>query len=234
MSSNYKTILITGSNRGIGLGFAKYYVKKDYKVIATCRNPSGAKELKNLAKQYDNLYIEQLDVTNEEHHKNLYNKYKNSSIDILINNAGVYPEHHEKISISKTGPSWIEQAFKVNCLGAFYLLHYFKEGLQKSLNPKVINMASQAGSIEQTKAGFGYSYRISKAALNMLTKTFASECPEIITISLRPGWVKTQMGGEKATLEIDDSISNMVVLIDKLQSEDSGKFLDAMGNVEKW
>ncbi|APC96391.1 SDR family oxidoreductase [Francisella frigiditurris] len=234
MSSNYKTVLITGSNRGIGLGFTKHYAKRDYKVIATCRNPSDAKELKGLAKQYNNLYIEQLDVTNEEHHKNLYNKYKNSFIDILINNAGVYPEHHEKISISKTDPNWIEEAFKVNCLGAFYLLHYFKENLQKSLNPKVINMASQAGSIEQTKAGFGYSYRISKAALNMLTKTFASECPEIITISLRPGWVKTQMGGEKATLEINDSISNMSGLIDKLQPEDSGKFLDAMGNIEKW
>ncbi|MFC4891770.1 SDR family oxidoreductase [Pseudofrancisella aestuarii] len=235
MDKKEKNILVTGSNRGIGLGFVEYYLRKGYNVIATCRNTKQADNLQKLKSNYENnLFIESLDVSDPLEQQKLYDKYKDITLDILINNAGVYPEHHEKISISKTDPNWIEEAFKVNCLGAFYLIHYFKESLQKSLNPKVINMASQAGSIEQTKAGFGYSYRISKAALNMLTKTFASECPEIITISLRPGWVKTQMGGEKATLEIDDSISNMATLIDRLKSEDSGKFLDAMGNIEKW
>ncbi|MEY8717103.1 SDR family NAD(P)-dependent oxidoreductase [Francisella philomiragia] len=187
-----KNILITGANRGIGLGFVEHYLTKNCNVIATCRDPAKANDLKELSKKY------------------------------------------QKFSISETNPNWINNAFQTNCLGAFYLIHNFKENLLKSANPIVINIASQAGSIEQTKAGFGYSYRISKAALNMLTKTFAAECPEIITISLRPGWVKTKMGGDNATMEISDSIQAMTNLIENLHHKDSGKFLDDQGNIEQW
>ncbi|MGX9892808.1 hypothetical protein [Francisella orientalis] len=68
----------------------------------------------------------------------------------------------------------------------------------------------------------------------MLTRTFAAECPKITTISLRPGWVKTKMGGDNATMEIIDSIQAMTNLIENLRHEDSGKFLDAQGNIEQW
>ena len=68
----------------------------------------------------------------------------------------------------------------------------------------------------------------------MLTKTFAHECPQIKTISLRPGWVKTHMGGERASLEIDDSVKSMTQLISNLTFSHSGCFLDANGNIEKW
>nr|WP_257786359.1 SDR family oxidoreductase [Francisella uliginis] len=202
--------------------------------MATCRNPAKADNLNKLAAKYTNLTIEKLDVTSSDEQQQLFQKYKDKTLDILINNAGVYPEHHKRISISNTDPSWINDAFQTNCLGAFYLIHNFKDNLLKSDNPIVINMASQAGSIEQTKVGFGYSYRISKAALNMLTKTFAAEYPEIVTISLRPGWVKTYMGGENASLEVKDSITAMTKLISSLTSKDSGKFLNAQGNQEKW
>ncbi|WP_150466414.1 SDR family oxidoreductase [Francisella sp. SYW-9] len=229
-----KTVLVTGASRGIGLGFVEYYLENGFYVIATCRNPAKANNLNKLSEKYKKLCIEKLDVTNSKEQQQLFQKYKDNPLDILINNAGIYPEHHKRISISNTDPSWINDAFQTNCLGAFYLIHNFKDNLLKSENPVVINMASQAGSIEQTKAGFGYSYRISKAALNMLTKTFASECPEIITISLRPGWVKTFMGGENASLEIEDSITAMTKLISSLKPKDSGKFLDAQGRQEKW
>ncbi|WP_150465051.1 SDR family oxidoreductase [Francisella sp. SYW-2] len=229
-----KNILITGANRGIGLGFVEHYLAKNFNVIATCRDPSKANDLKELSKKYQKLIIEKLDVSSPTDQKQLFQKYKSIVIDILINNAGIYPENHQKFSISETNPNWINNAFQTNCLGAFYLIHNFKKNLLKSANPIIINMASQAGSIEQTKAGFGYSYRISKAALNMLTKTFAAECPEIITISLRPGWVKTKMGGDNATMEISDSIQTMTNLIENLHHKDSGKFLDAQGNIEQW
>lgn len=229
-----KNILITGANRGIGLGFVEHYLTKNCNVIATCRDPAKANDLKELSKKYQKLIIEKLDVSSPTDQEQLFQKYKNIVIDILINNAGIYPENHQKFSISETNPNWINNAFQTNCLGAFYLIHNFKENLLKSANPIVINMGSQAGSISQTKAGFGYSYRISKAALNMLTKTFAAECPEIITISLRPGWVKTKMGGDNATMEISDSIQAMTNLIENLHHKDSGKFLDAQGNIEQW
>ncbi|AEB28389.1 SDR family oxidoreductase [Francisella hispaniensis] len=229
-----KNILITGANRGIGLGFVKHYMNENHNVIATCRNPNEAFELSKLSKNHKNLTIEKLDVSSPTNQEQLLQKYKSIVIDILINNAGVYPEDHKKISISNTDPSWINNAFQTNCLGAFYLIHNFKDNLLKSDNPIVINMGSQAGSISQTQAGFGYAYRISKAALNMLTKTFAAECPQIITISLRPGWVKTAMGGDNANLEISDSIQAMTNLIENLSHKDSGKFLDAQRNQQPW
>ncbi|MBK2357753.1 SDR family oxidoreductase [Francisella hispaniensis] len=235
MRSPYKkTIIITGANRGIGFGFVKHYLAKNFNVIATCRDPAKANDLKELSKKYQNLIIEKLDVSSPTDQEQLLQKYKSIVIDILINNAGVYPEDHKKISISNTDPCWINNAFQTNCLGAFYLIHNFKDNLLKSDNPIVINMGSQAGSISQTQAGFGYAYRISKAALNMLTKTFAAECPQIITISLRPGWVKTAMGGDNATLEISDSIQAMTNLIENLSHKDSGKFLDAQRNQQPW
>ena len=97
----------------------------------------------------------------------------------------------------------VNNAFQTNCLGPFYLIHNFKNNLLRSNKPIVINIAIQAGSINQTQAGFGYAYRISKAALNMLTKTFAAECSEIITISLRPSWIKTAIGGNNASWKLN-------------------------------
>ncbi|MFV9972853.1 MAG: SDR family NAD(P)-dependent oxidoreductase [Francisella endosymbiont of Hyalomma asiaticum] len=82
-------------------------------------------------------------------------------------------------------------------------MHNFKNNLLRANKPIVINIAIQAGSISQTQAGFGYAYSISKAALNMLTKTFAAECSEIITISLRPSWVKTAIGGNNASWKLN-------------------------------
>ncbi|MGX9892809.1 SDR family NAD(P)-dependent oxidoreductase [Francisella orientalis] len=142
-----KTIIITGANRSIGLGFVKYYLAKNFNVIATCRDLAKANDLKELSKKYQNLIIEKLDVSSSTDQEQLFQKYKSIVIDILINNAGIYPEDHKKISISNTDPSWIINAFQTNCLGAFYLIHNFKDNLLRSDNPIVINMASQAGSI---------------------------------------------------------------------------------------
>lgn len=229
-----KNILITGSNRGIGLELAKHYSKSGHNVIATCRIPQEAKELSNLQIEFPNIKIDKLDVTDLSQQDALLQKYKDTPIDLLINNAGVYPEHHQVISVSNTDAKWLKQAFDVNCVGSFNVLHNFKNNLLKASNPVVINMGSQAGSIAQTQAGFGYSYRISKAALNMLTKVFACECPEIITISIRPGWVKTYMGGENAVLGVKDCVHDMVKLIDSLEIRDSGKFLNLQHEEEKW
>src|SRR4051812_20330701 len=87
--ANAATVLVTGSNRGLGYEFAKQYAEKGWTVIATTRNPDGAKELKDLAAKYKNITIEKLDLMDEPGINLLANRYKGKPIDLLICNAGV-------------------------------------------------------------------------------------------------------------------------------------------------
>lgn len=229
-----QTIFITGANRGIGLGFVKEYLKNGDKVIATCRHPEAALELNVLLIYYSNqLIIERLDVTNANDFDRLATKYHNSCLDILINNAGIYPENHERFGIKETDATLVLQAFEVNTLGTYHAIQKLYPLLLKSHHPRIINLSSKMGALTSASS-FGYAYRMSKVAVNMLTKCFAVENSKIITISLRPGWVKTDMGGAHANLEIQESVTQMIKLISTLSINDSGKFLDYEGSVNEW
>lgn len=220
------TVLITGANRGIGLGFVRAYLALGYQVIACCRQPEIATELQALLVEYSGLIcLDQLDVTNHEDFKALSVKYSETKIDILINNAGIINSYFDKLKLSQTKPQDILKAFEVNLLGAMSGIQAFEKNLAQSVTPKIINISSMAGSITHAN-GFGYAYRISKASLNMLTAAYAKENPVIITVALRPGWVKTELGGSGATLEVADSVSKMIEIIDNLSLSDSGRFID--------
>ncbi len=229
-----QTVFITGASRGIGLALTKQYLQEGCKVIATCRKPELASELLGLKAYYgDELIIEKLDVTEEDHFKSLVLKYTHQRFDILINNAGIYPENHSRQGIAATPAAFILDGFKTNALGAFLTIKNFVTNLQLAGKPKIINLSSQMGALSSA-GGFGYSYRMSKVALNMLTKCVATEYPDIITISLRPGWVKTAMGGYGANLELEVVIPQITKLINELSQEQSGQFIDYQGKVNEW
>ena len=84
------TVLITGSNRGLGLEFARQYAALDWNVIATCRNPADAAELQKLAAQFEQVTVEQLDVTSDAQVAELAKRYADQPVDVLLNNAGIY------------------------------------------------------------------------------------------------------------------------------------------------
>lgn len=220
------TVLVTGANRGIGLGFVQAYLGLGCQVIAGCRNPAEAVELQELLIEYGELlHLEQLDVTNPEDFRILSAKYSMTKIDILINNAGVINFYFDRLKLSQTNPQDILKAFEVNLLGSVLGIQAFEQNLARGANPRIINISSMAGSISSA-GGFGYAYRISKCSLNMLTAAYAKENPAIITVALRPGWVKTELGGSGAILEVVDSVSKMVEIIDNLDLSDSGRFID--------
>jgi NAD(P)-dependent dehydrogenase (short-subunit alcohol dehydrogenase family) len=221
-----QTVLITGANRGIGLGFTAAYLRRGYHVIATCRHPDAADSLNALLQEYSSqLTIEKLDVTEPQHFSLLKTKYDSRPIDILINNAGIFPEDHDKAGIADSPYQQLLSAFATNAAGAFLSIQTFLDNLLLSENPKIINLSSQMGSLAHAK-GFGYSYRMSKVALNMLTRSFAHENDRIITVSLRPGWVQTAMGGNNASISVTESVDKMISVIDNLKLTDSGSFLD--------
>jgi len=227
-------VLITGANRGIGLGLVSGYLRKGCRVIASCRHPESAQNLKELAYQYPAaLNIEQLDVKKITDFQSLARKYHQIPIDILINNAGIFPENHAGTGITAADPQQMLAAFETNALGALMAIQHFQDNLLKSSNPRIINMSSQMGALSAAK-GSCYSYRMSKVALNMLTKCFAEENKKIITIALRPGWVKTKMGGINAILNVDVSVEMIMKVIENLKIVDSGQFFDNEKNLCNW
>lgn len=221
-----EAVLITGANRGIGLGFVEAYLKFNYRVIACCRLPDSAIELQALLIKYaDKLTIEQLDVIQETDFINLSIKYNHQPIDILINNAGIAANYFDQLTLAQTSIDQVLKVLEINTLGSMRSIQYFEQNLALSNNPRIINLASLAGSISSAN-GFGYAYRMSKCALNMLTACYAKENTSVISLALRPGWVKTEMGGAGANLEVSESVHKMIPIINNLQASDSGRFID--------
>ena len=230
-----RTILITGANRGIGLGFAESFLKSGDFVIATARNPNSAKELKRLKSQYrDSLEIFALDLDSTSAESQLVKIVKKpDKLDLLINNAGFYPnsftEKFDKVNLNQ----W-ETAFRVNVQGAARTFRKALHRLEKSDRPIVVNITTQMASIEQNTTGGSYGYRITKTGLNMFNKCIAIEYPKIISVLINPGWVKTRMGGLNAQISVEDSVAAMRKIIDKLKERDSGKFFDHKGQEIPW
>jgi NAD(P)-dependent dehydrogenase (short-subunit alcohol dehydrogenase family) len=241
------TILITGSNRGIGLELAERYASIGWDVIATCRTPEKADKLHILSKQYRNLSIEMLEITDELSIKALTIKLKDKAIDILINNAGIYSartngnkpysgdnkDPGQKFgSLDADGWAFV---LKVNAVAPFMVTEALLPNILSGAHRKVIMITSRGGSIETVQEG-GLAYRSSKAALNSaMRSTSRTLTPKGITmISLHPGWVQTDMGGMKAQISVEASVNGMVNVITELKLDDSGKFFDYEGKSVPW
>ena len=237
-----KRILITGSSRGLGLEFAKQFLEKGNMVIASSRNPHKYQDLIELRSIYgDNLMITELDVSKEESRNVAFVEISKQveNIDLLINNAGIR-FGGEKFSdeLGKLQKEDFSKIFIVNSAAPLLMVEKFLPLLEISEKPIVINISSSSGSIERrTRKGGGFSYSSSKAALNMITKALSVELVEknIIIVSLHPGWVKTTMEyTENAPLTPKESVNGMINVIESLNLEDTGKFIDWQGNEMPW
>jgi NAD(P)-dependent dehydrogenase (short-subunit alcohol dehydrogenase family) len=238
------TVFITGSNRGIGLGFVQQYAERGWNVVATCRSPEKADQLKVLADQYNQIAIEQLDVTDFERIDALAGKYQ--SVDILISNAGLTPKY--KTAFKRvSGIDWdtARRSMEINAIAPLKLAQAFMGSVAASEQKKIIIISSKGGSFELSpKMPMMYSYRASKAALNMYMYTLAFETPKkgIILTLLSPGQVNTMEKSEQYKgikipnmIEVDVSVSKMIKVIDGLTPEDNGKFLDYEdGSILPW
>jgi len=238
-------IFITGSNRGIGLEFAKQYLERGERVFASCRNPINANELQHLWKTYiSQLTILPLDVTNEEAIKAATQTVKSHTdgIDLLINNAGIGTrelsiDENDKLStFGKLDHKKLLNMIEVNAIAPVMVTQQFHDLLLKGNNPKVINISSIQGSIDHNSSGGSYGYKASKAALNMYSKTLANDLlPEkIYTMMFHPGWVQTDMGGQSASLTPEESVSNMIDLIDGFGKAQTGRFFNYNGKELEW
>ena len=227
-------VLITGANRGLGLGFVENYLGKNVNVVSTTRDIKGSKELLALKERFpDNLEIFELDLLKESAGDTIANLIGDRPIDILINNAGVGStnQHFEAVSPKP----WLE-VLKVNLIAPLMVTQSIIDNVKKGVAKKIYFLSSQLGSIGDNTSGGMYIYRSSKTGLNQVIKSLSVDLkPQGITVvSLHPGWVKTDMGGPNAPVSIDESIKGMMQVIDTTDIRDTGRFLNYDGKELPW
>lgn len=229
-----QTILITGANRGIGLSLTSDLLANGHRVIAACRHPEQADDLKKLETAHQSaLRILELDVNSDDSvaaaAATLAQEF--SALDLLVNNAGVFPEEGDE-SLVDFDLQFFRDAFETNVIGVARVTRAFLPLLEKGDRPRVVNISSGSGSISHKEDNGHYAYSASKAALNMLTRTMANELKSrgICVVALTPGWVKTEMGGENAPLQAKDSAEAIAKTITSLTMKEAGCFLERTGD----
>jgi NAD(P)-dependent dehydrogenase (short-subunit alcohol dehydrogenase family) len=224
------TVLITGASRGIGLELAKQYAADNWSVIATARDPKQADGLKALK---GDIRIEALEVTDEKQIKALAKALEGTAIDVLLNNAGMLTGYE---SFGDTdAESWLK-TLHVNSIAPLKLTEALVEHVARSKQKKVASITSGMGSIGTNASTGAYAYRSSKAALNMVMVTAANELRSrgISVAVISPGWVRTDMGGTGAPLDVKESAAGIRKVIDRLNVGISGQFFNYSGESIPW
>lgn len=226
------TVLITGANRGLGLEFATQYAGEGWNVLACCRNPESASELQTLSNAHRNVQIFDLDVGNFNQIDKLALQLKSQPIDLLINNAGVYP--HSTFGDSNY-EKWAE-AFKVNAMASLKMAEAFVQHMAKSQLKKMATLSSKMGSIDDNTSGGSYIYRSSKTAVNMVMKSLSIDLKPygISVVTLHPGWVQTDMGGSNGLINAQTSVTGLRRVIANLNLNNTGQFIAFDGQVINW
>ena len=223
------TSLITGANRGIGLEFARSFLADGWNVHACCRHPEKANGLKELS---GDITVHRLDVTDGLQVANLSRELAEESIDLLLNNAGVYGP---RTGFGDNAFEKWDDVIRVNVKAPLRMAERFVEHVAARQNKVIVNVSSKMGSISQASGG-SYIYRASKAALNMITKNLSIDLAErgITIISVHPGWVQTDMGGTGADITTTQSVAGLRGVIAGLSPTDSGKFFNYDGTEIPW
>ena len=253
------TVLITGSSRGIGLEFARQYAAMGWRVIATCRDPAGARELQQLAGQHENLTVEAMDITSAAAVAAVAAKYHDQPIDVLVNNAA----HLGSRAVQQFGQlDWdlFEESFQTNAVGPMRVTRAFADNVAASRQKRIVTLSSAAGSIAALGASpvQFYQYRASKAALNMLMRGAALDLAGrgIVVGIVNPGLVDTRgimalkpgdpvpdefvslmplvKSGALKLITPAESVGAMIKLIANLTPAQSGKFLNYDGQPMPW
>jgi len=217
-------IVITGGNRGLGLGFVQYYLAQGDEVWACYRNSlDGLADIQNTT-----LHTVQLDVSQDF---DACEKDFPESIDLLINNAGIYGPYGEQNLDSVTSQAMLD-VFNVDCVGPLRVVQQLKSRIIKA-GGSIANVSSKMGSNADNGSGGTYAYRAAKAALVIVSKSMAIDLkPEgVSVITLHPGWVSTDMTHQSGLIDVATSVAGMTDVIGRVDSYDLGAFVAFDGQV---
>jgi NAD(P)-dependent dehydrogenase (short-subunit alcohol dehydrogenase family) len=193
-------VLVLGASRGLGLEFVRQYRAVGDSVIATARDADGLARIQALGAQ-----ALKLDVTDPASISGLGWQLDGEKIDIALYVAGVYTRGGATEPPSREE---FDRTMHTNVLGAMQAIPQVAP-LVEAAGGRFAFITSEMGRIASVDSSFGWVYRVSKAALNMAVAAAQPEYPKALFIALNPGWVKTDMGGADAPLEVDASVEWM-------------------------
>lgn len=211
-----KIAIVTGANRGLGLALSEALAQRGFKVLMAMRNPDKTQKVMNaLTMKGLDVVPMKLDVSQEKSINDFVELIKREYgfVDVLVNNAGILIDSEDggNSSLFKTKAATIQKTFTTNTLGPFLLTQKIFPLMKQEGYGRIVNVSSGMAQLSE-KQSASASYRLSKAALNMVTNLFASEVQgeDICVNSVSPGWVRTDMGGPNADRSVEQGIKGLL------------------------
>lgn len=231
-----ETILVTGASRGIGLEWVRQCARRGWRVYATCREPLEASALERVAAEYAGLTVHKLDVTSPASVASLARELRDTAIDLLVLNAGIFPDFSGCLPVGRIDYDAWEETLRVNVLGAARVTEALVENLAISRRRLVVGISSEMGSIGRLQSQGCFAYRSSKAALNITMRGMALELEPrgIGVLLLHPGWVRSGLGGPSATLDAGESVRHMLDRVLQFRMQQSGLLFRYDGQSIPW
>jgi len=231
--SKIKTALIVGASRGLGLTIAEELLKRNWNVIGTVREGKRT-GLHNLAEMWDGkLQVKYLDMTIPSQIERLKSNLVGESLDLLFVSAGIANEKGMKETIGEISTEEFVRVMVTNTLSPMRVLEQLTENVRQGGVVGV--MSSGQGSIADNENGGNDVYRASKAALNMIMRSFAvRKGKNRALLLLAPGWIKTDMGGKEAKFTVEEVIGDIVDTIVAQEGKTGLQYLDRFGKPVRW
>jgi NAD(P)-dependent dehydrogenase (short-subunit alcohol dehydrogenase family) len=222
-------VVVTGASRGIGLELVRQLLARGDQVEAACRRPDDAPELRATGAR-----LHAVDVADGASVTAFAQALGDLPVDLVINNAGVFGDLRQRLEDFNYEAA--TRTFEVNALGALRVSQALLPHLRRGAGKKLAHISSVLGSISGITAPDHLAYRISKAALNMISRSIAFELRDdrIVSIVVHPGWVRTAMGGPDAPTSPAEAARAMLAQIDAATFTDTGEFLDMYGARCAW
>ncbi len=228
--------VVTGANRGIGLELVRQLAARGDEVEACARHPESARELSALAGERVRLHA--LEVTDPDAVRAFAHALGDAAIDVVFNVAGIYGGKAQSLGQMTEDLALpdVASTFDVNAMGPLRLTVALLPHVRRGMAKKLVHVTSGMGSIGDNTSGGYYAYRMSKAALNMMSRSLAADLrPEGITsVVINPGWVQTDMGGDRAPTPVADSVRGILREVERATLADSGEFLNWKGDRYVW
>src|SRR3954468_8562551 len=222
---NQRTALVTGGNKGIGFEVVRELARLGLRVFLGARDVEAGRAAAEKLGDGGEVAFVQLDITKPDtiHRAAEEVARQGDRLDVLINNAGILLDE-DKAALTIT-PELFETTLRTNTLGPWLVTQAFVPLLKKSREPRVVNVSSGGGQLEDGADGWAPAYCISKTALNGVTVQLAAALPKCAVNSVCPGWVRTDMGGENATRSVAEGAATIVWLATEAPHDLTGKFV---------